>query len=306
MASAIGIRVYRISVHQQSTKKIIPLDSSKLNIATSDYITEYIASHSSVTQNTQLERSWYFEQKKDNKGSSRGYVHYGTFGFESNFVDPKTKKRNYRRKITDIEEIPLYFEFWCPKKETFGFAAFQSFQGRSCINLVMSKLKIDFDKKNPGFALSFRKLLPSDAKGGLYAASPVKKLRLLKRNASSDISDKYFGKTSPDSIDFEITMSARRNKSLGNIGSLLKSLNGGSKNVIMHAGIEFPEAVAEIRVGDRTRRVGVLGWNSDAGVIDITDDIDRGPDGHPTFDSMKRETNDSLKDFYHTMQGDAW
>jgi len=75
------------------------------------------------------------------------------------------------------------------------------------------------------------------------------------------------------------------------------------KNVIRYGGISFSEAVAEVQVGNKKRKVGVFGLNSDAGVIDVTDDIVRGDDGHPTFKSLVKETNAILEDMYETMRG---
>ena len=135
------------------------------------FITQFAVLHSTVTQNADRERSWYFEVKDSRgPGTSKGYVHYGTFGFESNFVDTNTKKHNYRRKVTDIEEIPLFFEFWYPTKSTHIFAVFQSFQGRSCIQLVMSEMQESFEKANPGFVIVFKKLLPNDLSAACITA----------------------------------------------------------------------------------------------------------------------------------------
>jgi hypothetical protein len=258
------------------------------------FISGYVKAHSTATQNEEMERSWYFDIKhEDGHGNCSGYIHYGTFGFESNFIDAKTKKRNYRRKTTDVEEIPLYFEFWIPKGESFGFAAFQSFQGRSCINLAMSGMKAAFEKQNPDSIFGFRKMLPNDAANSIYRNFPVKRFRLIKRDAPSDVADTYFHNPHPDSVNFEVSISARRNKSLGEFGTLFKSLKTKSKNVITYDGIDFPEAVADIRVGNKTRRVGVFGLSGDAGVVDITEDIKRGPDGHPTFNSLAKEAGAS-------------
>jgi len=126
---------------------------------------------------------------------------------------------------------------------------------------------------------------------------------LIKRDAPGDLADRYFNNPSPDSIDFEIIVSARRKRTLGSISSLMSSMKT-SKGVIVDDGINFTEAIAEIKVGNRTRRVGVLGANGDAGVIDVTNDIERGPNGHPTFKSVKKVTNEILEDFYQTMKGD--
>lgn len=304
MASAIGLRVYRIGVHKRGNPPLIPFDDDDLQKPVQEFIGDFITSHATVIQNDALERSWYFEERGEGgSGNSQGYVHYGTFGFESNFIDTKTKKHHYRRKTTDIEEIPLFYEFWCPEACSFGFVSFQSFQGRSCIGLVMSKMKEAFESANPEHILSFKKLLPNDAKGSAYYSAPVKQLRLIKRKASSDITDRYFDNPSPEPIDLEIIMSARRRKSLGDLTSLLKSVKSRDNSVIMHDGIEFPEAVAEIRVGNRTRKVGVLGFNGEAGVIDITDVIVRGSDGHPTFASLKKESDTILRDFYSAIEG---
>jgi len=303
MASAIGLRVYQISVHRKRNPKPLGLTSGDLPIDVPTFITEFVKRHNNSTQNDEMERSWYFEAKdEDGPGNNKGYVHYGTFGFESNFVDTKTKKRNYRRRTTDVEEIPLFYEFWCPENSSFGFAAFQSFQGRSCITLVTSKLREDFEERNKGFTLSFQKILPNDVRGSAYYSAPVKHLRLIKRKTKGDIADRYFDEGSPDEIDLEIVMSARRKESLGALGSLLGSVKSSERSVLTYRGIEFPEAVAEVRVGKKIRRVGVLGINSDAGAIDLTDSIKRGPDGHPTYESLRHETSNILLDFYDTVR----
>lgn len=305
MASAIGIRVYRIGVYKRGKTDLLSMKSGELNVTAPDFISDFISKHDAIVQNESLERSWYFERRHDDRpGSGRGYVHYGTFGFESNFIDGKTKKRNYQRKITDVEEIPLFYEFWCPDGKSFGLVAFQSFQGRSCIGLVMDKLKEGFENANPGFVLNFKKLMPNDAAGSLYYSAPVKRLHLIKRKAPGDIADQYFENQAPDTVDFELVITARRNSTLGSLLSLHNSVKSTKRSVVTHDGVDFPEAVAEIRVGQRLRKVNVLGFNSDAGVIDLTDAIVRGSDGHPTFESLGREVDDILKDFYQAVASD--
>lgn len=303
MTSAIGIRVYQLNVklkHKQKTPSL-SLYSADLASAVPTFISRFIAANVLVVKNDTVERSWFFEQKYGDKaGNSRGYVHYGTFGFESNLIDAKTKERKYRRQTTDIEEIPLYYEFWFPEGSDMGFVAFQSFQGRSCIQLVMDKIKEEFDKENPKHTLFYSKLLPNDARS--LAAAPVKRVRLISRSPSTDLADRYFGDEAPDEFDVELSISAKRKMSLGKLGSLLRSTSA-RKSVITYGGIQFPEAVADIRVGKKTRKVGVVGIGSDAGVIDLTDNIKRGADGHPTFKSLEVEVDEILRDFYETLSG---
>jgi hypothetical protein len=45
--------------------------------------------------------------------------------------------------------------------------------------------------------------------------------------------------------------------------------------------------------------------SSDAGVIDITDDVKRGADGHPTFKSVAKQSDELLHEIYEVMKGDS-
>jgi hypothetical protein len=269
MASSIGVRVYLISLHRKGDRATLPLAAGGTGTPPPQFISQFISTHSMVTQNKDRERSWYFEQKDSNgSGNSKGYVHYGTFGFESNFIDTNTKKKNYRRKVTDIEEIPLFYEFWFPNPH--AFVIFQSFQGRSCIHLVLSNISELFEIDNPGLQLRFKKLMPNDSAGSLYSNAPVKKLRLIKKNIPSDLADRYFRTRPPEAINLEVSLTAKRNGSLGKFGLLTQSLTTDASGVVTHDGISFDDAIAEIRIGGRTRPVGVFGTTGDAGVIDLT------------------------------------
>jgi hypothetical protein len=304
MASSIGIRIYQVSVQRIGKRGLLPFDTEGLTTPPPQFLVDFAASYVTATEHADIERTWYFEPKEA-KGSesSKGYVHYGTFGFESDFVDPKTKTQNYRRKTSDVEIIPLFYEFWHPKGASHAFAAFQSFHGRSCISLVMNEMQRLFAEQNQGVSLIFKKLLPVDASGGIYQTAPVKSLRLINRSASGDIADRYLSSRPEKPITFEITMSAKRKDILGLLGPLTASLKGGAGGVVTHDGISFPEAIAEIQVGGRKRRVGVLGSNGDAGVIDLSDSIKRGADGHPTFASIAKESGELLKEFHATLSG---
>ena len=156
-------------------------------------------------------------------------------------------------------------------------------------------MRTEFAEQNPGFSLNFRKLLPTAA-GGIYHAAPVKGLRLIRRNASSDVADRYLGVHLEQAVNFEIIINARRKGVLGKLGDLVSSMKAANGGVIQHDGVIFDQAVAEIDVGGRRRRVGMLGSNSEAGVIDLTD-VKRAPDGHPLFASISAEVNTLLADF---------
>lgn len=70
---------------------------------------------------------------------------------------------------------------------------------------------------------------------------------------------------------------------------------------MLHDGIEFSEVYADVKIGGKYRPVGVFGSDTNAGVIDITEDIVRGADGHPTFQSLTTQCDKILLDFYNVL-----
>jgi len=302
MPSAIGLRGYLLTVHEKGDRTPMKFSHKVFAKPPAKFLPAFVKAHLTPTRSDEAERSWFFEEEEaDGYGNSAGYIHYGTFGYESNIKSGKTKVTNYQRKVDDVEEIPLFYEFWIPDKANHAFAMFQSFAGKSCINLVLGNIQESFSKANPGYSLLVKKLLPTDSKGSLYSSAPVKKLRLVKKNASKDIADRYLGKDAPQSINFEVLLSARRNKTLGTFGDLAGSLTRNAAGVVLHDGIAFSEAIAEVEIGGRYRRVGVFGSDADAGVIDVTDAVKKGANGHPTFESLQEQSDAILVDFNKTL-----
>lgn len=83
------------------------------------------------------------------------------------------------------------------------------------------------------------------------------------------------------------------------MGPLRNILNQVShrEGIFEYEGVSFTKAHAEIRVGGKLRRIGIFGPSSDAGTIDVTDDV-KFKDGHPTFSSLAAQANQLLSSFY--------
>lgn len=300
MPFAIGLRVYRISVYDKSDYSTVQL-GNKRAVDLFSIIDNFVTQNSTINEHDSIQRSWFLEEKsREGNAAIKGIINYGTFGFESNLIDRKTKKNNYRRLTTDLEEIPLYFQFWMPKGGDFGFFAAQSFQARSCVTLVTSSFAKYFEDRNSQFGVSFHKLMPEDVKGSKIFSSPVTKITMIKKSLPTDKADIYLDDVDPSEAEYHVTIKARRKKTLGNLIDF-STKDASSKVAAIHTSIEFDSAKAEISFGGRKRTVGIFGLSSEAGTIDITDSIDRGGDGHPTFLSVDRETNIILKDFYRAL-----
>ena len=301
MPTAIGLRFYKIFPLRLRDRGREAVDASDLNLSLPSFLDQFVADRTDedAVSDAAKERAFYFEPlEKYGDGCTRGYVRYGTYGFESIIKKLGAKEAAYKRKSDDVEEIPLYFDIWSPPGGEFSILSFQSFGIRSCIQLVLIEMQKHFESANPGYRLHTLKLMGNDSPQTLFANAPVKKITFIRHNAYSDRFSSYRDGKPPKAIDLEVSYKAKRGGSLGRLRDVGGSLSQDEKGVILFDGDEFDEATAEVLIGKRRRPVGIVGPNSDTGTIDISEAVIYGPSGHPTFPSVRDQSNAIMQDFY--------
>jgi len=298
MSFSIGLRFYKITIRRKRDEQPLPIGPSCEPVDLYDFLSDFISRKQAPTEEVEELRTWYFEPKPTPSiRTLHGYLHYGTHGFESKLKDNKTKKEKYKRLSTDVEEVPLYYQFWVPSGSDFAIFGFQSFAGRSCINFVRSSITKSFSYQFENHLIAFKAIIPANA--GLGDA-PVKSIVLRRSSNRADKSDTYRLGRHATNVEIDLTVRARgRNSFLGTYKELKGFLSGeeGSQ-VVEFDGEEYTSARADVKFGGRRRIVGVFGSGVDAGVIEASDKVKRGPDGHPVFDSIASEVDQLMEDFY--------
>lgn len=288
---SIGIRVYKIVVFKSGQSEPVKLTEwKKLDFV--EFISNFAKNSAEPISHSEALRTWYFSSIYKQGSATDGLISYGTHGFQSNFIDVKTRKKNYVRMSTDLEEIPLYFHIWAPVNSHFGMAAFQSFGARSCISYVLDRVKEMFEQKYNGYKLFYQKIMPGQI--SQFAQSPVKTLTLKKKMLSNDKFDGYLNRFSGQDLEYKVSLKAKRNSNLGKLRDLISDNN--QQGVIIHDGISFDEMKAEVKVGNRFRSVTILGVSSNAGLIDISPDVKYGVDGHPILESIRSQVEEILSE----------
>lgn len=288
MPAAVVVRLYKFQI-----------EHSDQSLHSSDYLlkilTDFVSEHTDITTETEIQRSWFFTPRNNLPHRAiHGLISYGTYGFESRLVDNKTRIQNYNRLSTDLEEVPLYFQFWFPENKKFGLAAFQSFQGRSCVTLIHAALRNYINTKKDNAYLKFIKIIPGDIQKLLQ--TDVKSLRLVKKPQSSDSFEGYLKDKIKSETEYEVRITAKRGKILGRLGDFIPRNVQDGKATITHEGAEFEEIKAEILWNGKKRLVTTFGPQENTGSIELSDIIEYGSDGHPIFDSIDSCVNDLLAD----------
>ncbi|HWL06762.1 MAG TPA: hypothetical protein VNQ99_17800 [Xanthobacteraceae bacterium] len=295
MSFAIGLRFYRIAMH-------IRQDGSEVKSPVPDlyeFFADFMARKTDPIVVAEATRTWYMDPRPyEGTRAVHGYIKYGTHGFESTFTDVNTRQEQFQRKATDVEIIPLYFQVWSPEGSQIALIAFQSFTGRSCITHVRPAMIAEFSEAHPEYSLSFSIVTPAAA---LMDDAPVKTVTFWRPMVSADKADKYLLGHSIEDVDYEVTLRARRRSGMiSTYGELTKRFDDPS-GLITFADQQFENVRAKVRIGRKQRSVGVYGQGSEVGLIDVTDDVVRADNGHPTWDSMVSLVDGLMDEFFHGM-----
>lgn len=289
----IGLHVFTIHARYRRSEKNIQLSQSSEGAALASYCEDFIKKYSEEADGKQTDtRSWYLEPNTETPMAHHGIVRYGTTGFSEEIRDRKTKSIQYNRKPTDIGTIPLYYRLWIPKQGEYGLLALQTFGSRSCVERFKQAFYKGFRSRHPTIVLDFKPVMPMHV--AKFRDGPVKTFSLTKRDYSSDKADNQIG-TQGSFIDLDVTFKAKPRGSLGPLSSFSEKIKGmGRSKILEYNNTHFDEATAEILVGNKKRKITLVGVSKNSGKFDLTDDLQK-ISGHPTFESIAKECEDIFK-----------
>lgn len=296
-----SLYVYRLRIFEPFGRKPKSFDDALLSEDLNDQISGFINKNQKIKQDHDRQRTWFFDPPSHNEdGEYSGLIRYGTFGFESELIDTKTKQKQYDRKSSDFEQIALYYQFWLPEGEDFGLVAFQAFSGRSCISYVRAALQESFRKKNKGLTLRFEKITPVIVNKATFANSNVNQVTLIKRSSSSDLADLHGASKAPNEVEIEIKISAKSGN-FGKFRDLSSESLRKSPGIYAIGSSPFQKATATVDFNGKARRVGIFGDTGNAGAFDVTEDITFGSNGHPDYSSIDSMADELLQDCYDAL-----
>lgn len=285
--SIVGLHIYSVTQHKKRNKIKIEFSKNGDGARLRDYADRFFRLHSTPDDDENNSRTWFFEPKPNNGNSYHGIIRYGSSGYESDIIDRKSRDLNYKRKVTDIDVIPLYYRLWVPSAGEFALLALQTFGQRSCVNRVQSALIRGYSANNNGHLIVVKPIVPTKLKN--FRNAEVKSINLRKLDYSSDSAENQIGSQST-LVDLDVSFTAKPRRNLGLLGSLAGRIQSAAgKDVLSYNDTQFDEATAEVSLDGKRRRVTLIGVDRNAGKFDLTEDIRREPNGHPEFNSISSE-----------------
>lgn len=296
MDNSIGLHIYAIRLHKARKPKRLTFDTVGDGARLKKFLPTFFSRFSKAADDDGGNaRSWYLVPKENTSTDTfDGLIMYGSTGFATDIVDRETRSTQYKRKVTDIEIIPLYYRIWLPDNGDYGLVGLQTFGQRSCVGKVQIALEAGFRQTNNGYRVTFTPVAPAQIAS--YKTAEVKRLFLTKQDYSSDAADNQLVKDG-EIVDLSVAFSAKRRSSLGLLDSFTTKIKAASESkVLRYNDTDFDEATAEVMIGGKRRKVTLIGISRNTGKFDLTEDVSCGPNGMPKFLSIRKEVESIFND----------
>jgi hypothetical protein len=225
-----------------------------------------------------------------------GIFRTGDYGYEADIVDANTFDVSYRRTVDDAQLTPFYFQAYLPDDAEQGFLLLQKF-GVLSPKTTFRNDWFSFIAEQPFFedeplVLEINPILSPDWAERWVRDGRVTSITLVRTELSADLVEYVTGQNLPvpEIREAQLRIQLQRNEGFGNAwkDKFLEAMNGGStvRELFEVPSFEPDTARLTVVVDGSERVIDVSDESRVRTYFNITDQVEQGDDGHPTFDSI--------------------
>ncbi|MBO9407442.1 hypothetical protein J7399_08395 [Shimia sp. R9_1] len=304
----IGIKIYKIRLFDGNHRGVKFTTKGDGSLVQAHL--KHCLGRNVLYRNSLKKRTYRSELLPDGSDFFHGNIQYGIYGIASNIArgaitdaDEISEGENelevVERDVDDLEEIPIYFQCYFPPNSKNGYIAFQTYQTRSCAGLVLGHLVGEFNRayELQELKMTASKVMLSGEHDPVVRDAPVKELTLIRNKMKADPFDAYIA-DHVEEIKLKMTIAAAgRGRSLGRYIGYFNSYQSQKDDILIYDGIEFEKAVALVDLGrNKRRKVNLIGYDSSAGSVEISDLIEYDEREFPIIETMTPVFRESIGD----------
>lgn len=250
-----------------------------------------------------VEKNSLKEEKQDKMIKYKyisGIIQTGSYGYSSDIFNIDTGKVEYEKPPNSAEMLPFFYGLYMPINALKGVCIFQKFMQYGIKSALENDLKEYFDKTYPQIKVELNALFPKDYLKNFFADGNIKQLRFIKHGVVDDIADRIDGNGISENIGFvEYVVKAKRKKNLPVNSKIWNMLDKG-KNVnemFEITNFDYDNIKVEISINNITKTINMSNIESINGSYNVTEEIDYGSNGHPTFKSISNISKEYAESF---------
>jgi hypothetical protein len=231
--------------------------------------------------------------KLDKQGRTLvGLIETGEYGRESNIINVGTKKTVYRRKKEDAEMWPFYFFIEVPEGTEDGLLILQRTAAYGIRKVLYWVLNTAFTEQYPDLRLRLPPLV-DQAELEKFVKGKVQRVSFIRKNIPADIADTYDKGHQELRGSTELVIRATRGSGLPMNNWLSRIFRTKQPTGIFALDekekFAYENVRAKVKVGYSSRTLDVANPIRLRSYYDVTDAVNIGSGGHPTYASIHAE-----------------
>lgn len=261
-----------------------------------EILTMYISQSRTNNDIGNLQKSYHVANFTNNRRTLSGIIKCGSYGFESDIVEKDTGEEVHHRQIEEAELLPFFFQIYIPIDENEGIVLLQKFGAFGLTGIFRHMIVRRFNRAFPNYKLELSPLIPEQLLEEYLGAGRIARLRLIRFTLPDDIADSLRHAHEEEECEVELSIKAKRGISLS-IRDLLRDVFMGRRpasRILELEHFQYSKAKVELEIDGKPKTIDMTDFSRMRPTFDITGNVEYGPDGHPTYDSIDSEANDIM------------
>jgi hypothetical protein len=296
----VSLATYTIVVRRRYNKEAEPIGQFE-GADLLDFVREYLTNRKSPLNDKEKHHILRAEIHSDKNRQISGLIETGEYGYSSELFDTSKEKTAYRRKPTDADLLPFVFLFDLPKDEKNGIIILQRFKTYGIRKVFADDFSAFFSSRFPNSIVEIQPIVPKALLEKFTKESSATKIRFRKLHIPQDICDALANGITPKDGYVEYSIIAKKGGRFK--GMFTKKDNAQLLAVSSEAGFTPDRTLVEVNVNGKKRTLDIADLNRLRAYFEITDEVQFGIDGHPTYESVLQASNDLLADLWTVSKG---
>ena len=259
--------------------------------------------HTSISNDVDLQRTIGVQRYTSSARTMAGIIQSGAYGFESDLVNVDSGTISHHRTVDEADILPFYFLVHLPNNLDEGVLILQRF-GINGIKTIFTKhFSTIIEDDYPNIVFEINPLIPGSFLANFARNGRFTKIRFIKFGVPHDYAEVYAhdGHIESDGY-FEQSITVPRGHGLDLLDHILRIFHNQLDVKSMY---EIPggynNVKVEVEFNGRYRIMDLSHLDRFKPNYDITDEVDIGTDGHPSYNSINGIARGLLNDILHSI-----
>lgn len=294
MARRIGFHVYSVRVRERYSREYETLSALR---GRQDLLvllcTEMTKARNAQNDNEEHERVVCIRRVDKNGRHLTGLIETGHYGETSNIVHAKNGRVTHLQTTEEASLLPCFFRLVIPSNKNQGLLILQRDNRLQAKQIFRGLVEPAVKKFDSNLSCEIEPVVNQETFAKLVGDGEIQQIKFIKLSITQDFADEYDRGKHETEGSMELTIKARRGRSLPMKSHLTKWLATKTQvnDLFVVPGLDFDydTVKADVRIG-HSRRTLDFGKRLSNPVIDMTGQLKRDKSGHPTYASLLEET----------------